>query len=386
MRIAIIHYHWFLQIHGKQLINALAKKGAHIDAYFIDMIDMYETLEFHKKVKVYKRKIDSSPLRILSTFLHRIYRRLPFSRKIISLFFDMILLTRAKFLHSANKYELCIGIDSGGGLIAQKFSQESGCPYIYYSLEIPDQEDFSYELLLGAISKKSLGAMEQAAAVLIQDRSRADFLSQRVQVKKYIFLPVSVEKNNTRRVKMGKICLAFGNNHFFKEEDIVELSRKTPQNWKILFHNTNLSREKKIIAKHHIDNIIISEGFLPQNEIEDLIASSSVGLAFYGSWSENEKRIIFSSEKVARYLSHGIPIITNTLGNASTLFTEIPCGIAIEAISHIGSALQEIEVDYDQFSSNASLAFERYYNFDTNFQKIYPELLGISHTAMQKRT
>lgn len=86
MRIAIIHYHWFLQIHGKQIINALAKKGIHIDAYFIDMIDMYETLEFHKNVTVYKRKIDSASLRILSTFFHRIYRRLPFSRKIISFF------------------------------------------------------------------------------------------------------------------------------------------------------------------------------------------------------------------------------------------------------------------------------------------------------------
>ena len=148
-------------------------------------------------------------------------------------------LARTKFLHPVNKYDLCIGIDSGGGLIAQKFSQESGCPYIYYSLEISDQEDFSYELLLGAISKKSLMSMEHASAVLIQDRSRADFLSQKVQVKKYIFLPVSVEKNNARGEKAGKICLAFGNNHFFKEEDIVELSRKTPQNWKILFHNTN---------------------------------------------------------------------------------------------------------------------------------------------------
>lgn len=36
--------------------------------------------------------------------------------------------------------------------------------------------------------------MEQAAAVLIQDRSRAEFVSQRVQIKKYIFLPVSIEK------------------------------------------------------------------------------------------------------------------------------------------------------------------------------------------------
>ena len=63
------------------------------------------------------------------------------------------------------------------------------------------------------------------------------------------------------------------------------------------------------------------------------------------------------------------------LGNANVLFNEIPCGIAIENISHIGSALQEIEANYDQFSSNAFLAFERYYNFDTNFQKIYPELL-----------
>ena len=94
MRIAIIHYHWFLQIHGKQIINALAKKGIHIDAYFIDMIDMYETLEFHKNVTVYKRKIDSASWRILSTFFHSIYRRLPFSRKIISFFFDMILLGR----------------------------------------------------------------------------------------------------------------------------------------------------------------------------------------------------------------------------------------------------------------------------------------------------
>lgn len=246
MRIAIIHYHWFLQIHGKQLINALAKKGIKIDAYFIDMIGIYESLDFHENVTVYEREIDYVPLHFLSTFLHRIYRKLTFSRKIIMLFFKIALLARKKFLHPRKKYDLCIGIDSGGGLIAQKFSQESDCPYIYYSLEIPAQEDFSYELLLGAISKKSLRCMEHAAAVLIQDRSRAEYLSQFIKIKRYIFLPVSVEKSNTKGVRKEKICLAFGNNHFFQEEDIVKLSRTIPQSWKLLFHNTNLSREKKL--------------------------------------------------------------------------------------------------------------------------------------------
>lgn len=386
MRIAIIHYHWYLQIHGKQLINALAKKGIKVDAYFIDMIEMYESLDFHENVTVYERKMNYAPLRILSEFLQRIYGKLAFSRKIICLFFEIILQIRKSIISPGKKYDLCIGIDCGGGLIAQKFSQKSGCPYIYYSLEILDQEDFGYGLFLGTIYKKSLVCMENAAAVIIQDRSRAEFLSRFIQIKKYIFLPVSVKKSNIRAVREEKICLVFGNNHFLQEEDIVLLSRSIPKNWKILFHNTNLSLEKKVIAKHDLRNIIISESVLSQNEIEDLIASSFVGLAFYGSWSENEKRIIFSSEKVARYLSHGIPIITNTFGNANVLFSEILCGIAVENIMHIPNAIKKIEENYDKFSSNAFLAFERYYNFDTNFQKIYPELLDIIKTKTQDQS
>lgn len=376
MEIAIIHYNWYLQEHGKLLAEGFLSKGAHVDMYLCNMKGCYASLPVADGFRILQKDTRGIFSRFFGRLLHVLYRRCFFLRNYINSIYNVILALESRKFICKKYYDLIIGVEKGGCFLAHKFSQATTASYIYYSLELSDRQDFSYELLLGALSRKEKMFVHGASSVILQDPSRAEFFLRNYPVKNIIYLPVSVKKIAPCSSTKQKICIAFGNNHFFKEEDFLVLSKSLPIGWQVVFHNESSRREKEIVATHGLKNLVISEGYLDENEIARMLASASIGLAFYGNRDENVRRIIFSSEKIARYLSLGLPIITNDLGNAYMLFGEIPCGVALKNLCEISFAIKKIEKDYARFSIAAITAYEAYYNFDKNFEKIYPQLMA----------
>lgn len=377
MKVAIIHYNWYLQAHGKLLAEGFLSKNASVDMYFFNMKGRFVPYPQGKRINIFTKNIQNRFLFFLNKALHAIYIRIKFIRKFIDKIYDSVLVASLKFFNSNDHYDLIIGVETGGGLIAQHFSQMTRTPYLYYSLELNDNQDHSYELVLGAMARKEPAIVQGAAGVIIQDHCRSEFFFRLNHPNSIVYLPVSVRRTLPRAIPREKVCVAFGNNHFFKENDFLALSRALPPEWKVVLHNVSLPKEKEIVSRLNLSNIIISEGYLDDDSIDKLLSSASIGLAFYGGQDENVRRIIFSSEKVARCLSLGLPIITNQLGNAKLLFSEISCGFAVKNVIDIGCAIKAIDKEYSLYSENAKFAFERYYNFSTNFEKAYIKIIDI---------
>lgn len=376
-KIAIIHYGWYFQEHGKLLAEGFLTKGDRVDLHLYNVKESYASLPISDRCKIIKRESKNVLDGFLGRVLHTLYRRCSFLRKAIDRVYDAVFILEARKFNCSNSYDLIIGVEKGGGFLAYKFSQVECTPFVYYSLELSDKQDFSYELFLGAMARKENCVVRHASGVILQDASRAEFFLQRYHAAKIILLPVSVKKMALRPIGRQRKCISFGNNHFFKEDDFLQIAHSLPSGWQVVLHNQSLVREKEIIGRLGLKNIIVSEGCLNEHDICLLLSSASIGLAFYGDRDENVKRIIFSSEKVARYLSFDLPIITNDLGNAHLLFEEIACGVALSNIQNIGCEIERIEKKYQEFSSAAKNAFEKYYNFDTNFERIYPQLTAL---------
>lgn len=377
-KIAIIHYEWYFQEHGRLLAEGFLSKGNIVDMYFYNMKGFYTTMPQSDKCTIIKKESKNSLSILGRRVLHFLYRRCHALQKCIEAIYDFLLFIELHQFRFKKKYDLIIGVEKGGALLAYKASEINHSPFIYYSLELSDKQDFSYELLLGAMARQEKCITRHASGVILQDTSRAEFFTNMYPTDNIIFLPVSVRKSDKGGSIKQKSCIAFGNNHFFEEKDFLLLSQSLPSGWQVILHNHSQAREKKIVDRLKLRNIIISESFLSDKELDLLLSSASIGLAFYSDRDENVKRIIFSSEKIARYLSCDLPFLTNDLGNASLLFNEIPCGIAVNSIQEINKAITKIEGDYQAFVSAAKKAFNVYYNFDENFERIYPQLIELA--------
>jgi glycosyltransferase involved in cell wall biosynthesis len=122
--------------------------------------------------------------------------------------------------------------------------------------------------------------------------------------------------------------------------------------------------------KDAFPGVVLSTALVPEEELQEIIASASVGVVFYGDEVANSRLTAFASEKLARYLQAGVPIIAFDMGNYRVLMDRFACGRLITAMEELPIAVDTIFADYERFSANALAAFNEIYSFDANFEKV----------------
>ena len=112
------------------------------------------------------------------------------------------------------------------------------------------------------------------------------------------------------------------------------------------------------------DNIYISNELVPERMLENIISSSFIGIVLYRNNNKNDMLTAFSSEKMARLLQSGIPIIAFNNISYRTLMNEFRCGVLINSIGEIPIAIHEIKHNYSKYQDNCYNAFDKYYNYN----------------------
>jgi hypothetical protein len=153
-----------------------------------------------------------------------------------------------------------------------------------------------------------------------------------------------------------KILLCYGHNRM-PADWIMAVRDFLPDPWVFVLHGFFMSGLERVPCD---SRLIISAARLPEAEIPALIASVHAGLAYYDAGDINQALTAFSSEKIARYLCAGIPIITAGVRNINRLFDEYPCGVSISEPRQIAAALQAIEKNEDIFCKTAIKARKKY--------------------------
>lgn len=381
MKVVVFQHEWILQIHTINLLNGLISSG--FDVYFICFNCDSTYISFNRidqRIKVVKiEKFLAKYKRKLNTLSYILFKRFIFFNKINR---DIILLT----LNILNKYDLksnlfFIGIEKKGFIWASKMLNKLDSKLIYYSLELYETPEFYEKTEFEYLRKLEKDAFSQVDLLIIQDPLRYKEICRynefEISINKVFFLPISVDRNDNFIKKNKSLqfdfikILYFGKiaSHRFAEE-LCSISSSLPFNFKIHLHGncTNIYK-KYLLDKYSNSNLEISNSLINDDDIYQFINDSTIGLCLYRNDNLNDRLTAFSSEKLAIYLSLGIPIISFNNVSYENLYSKFKCGIAIDNIINLESAVNIILKNYDFFSSQAFIAYEEYFCFSNNFQK-----------------
>jgi glycosyltransferase involved in cell wall biosynthesis len=279
-----------------------------------------------------------------------------------------------KAFHAACKapYAVLVGIEKAGVALAAMIAETLCIPHIHWSLELyfagnPGWMNWTPcgDFWLEA----EANAHKSALAVIIQDEDRASVLRAAMGHEgRYLYLPVAINAANVQQRgghalhdlygidHSRKILLCYGNNRL-PADWVLTMRDSLPEPWVLVLHGLYMSGLEGVPGD---SRLIVSAARRPEAEIPALIASAHAGLVYYQADDINQTLTAFASEKLARCLCAGIPVITSGIRNIHKLFAEQPCGISISEPRQIAAALRTIEKNEDMFRKTAINARRSY--------------------------
>jgi 2-polyprenyl-3-methyl-5-hydroxy-6-metoxy-1,4-benzoquinol methylase/glycosyltransferase involved in cell wall biosynthesis len=286
------------------------------------------------------------------------------------------------------EYEAIIAIDPHGFyLYYTTLGIRENC--YYYSLELylsKDHEGLDYPLYIAECERNNINTIK---GLIIQSREkeklfREDYrLSERVPA---FILPVTgcgkaiPSKSDFLHKQYAispdkKIALHLGGiaAWFSCAEIALEFSKM--KDWVLFFQGhpdyTYLARLKRQLADLHVENVIFSEK--RYDNIEDLdpiLRSADIGIAWYNDISEGFRVAGKSSGKITSYLKYGLPIVAKKYNSTVEAIEETGCGRCVQDISEIKTAVGEISSRHDFYAANCLREYNKVYNFDLYEQSL----------------
>lgn len=402
-RIAIFQYDWPLQSYSRDLALMFINHDYYVDFLGYNLkiggFISKESLNREKLNVIEFQNIDSVYSQN-NHFIDKIKNKTAFRKfksKTNQLFdSNHIKVDRKVLLDAYNhlrtkKYDFYIGIEKQGliwsGLLAEKLN----IPTIYYSLELYINDHPMLENQ-GHLRNTEKYFHNKSVATIIQDEFRKKALFEANEVNnEAIYLPVSVpgptikeksfflhEKFNIPKNK--KIALFFGGMAPQRYcEEIIQAAQKLDDDVVVVFHGFEMTDGYiKVLKTADANNkIIFSLDKLPEEELTDLLCSADIGFAIYSNDNANDRYTAFSSQKIALFLKHGIPIVSNQNESYTTLFEEFKCGENISELISIEQAIMNISDSLDSYRDASFIAFNKYFNLDHLEEKLITTLDNI---------
>jgi glycosyltransferase involved in cell wall biosynthesis len=121
--------------------------------------------------------------------------------------------------------------------------------------------------------------------------------------------------------------------------------------------------------------LAISSDLVELDELTMLAASANIGLVFYIGDTANTYLIGQSSEKMARYLQCGIPVITNDFPSLKRIVESYNCGVCVVDPAGIPAAIAQISEQYARYREAAFRCYNEKYELSRHYQQ-FIEYLG----------
>lgn len=263
----------------------------------------------------------------------------------------------------SNEHILFIGGDNDASKILSKLKRILHINYINFLLEYPSIEN-KYEEQLPLIKSKY---------IITHDKWHADFLKENFAIKESQLLllpnssptPPPLHKGDTLFKLFDfledsiVILHSGGLGEWFLCDEIAQAALRWDDNMKLVFH-TSHNVESTDYYKNMISripsksNIYFSTRPVPTNELDNLVSSAHIGLAFY-----NESLLKYratgmglAAGKIGNYLKCSIPVIATKLSSLHYI-EEYKCGILIDSPSEIKDAAETIISNYNRYAQNA---------------------------------
>jgi hypothetical protein len=254
-----------------------------------------------------------------------------------------------------------MGVDAPGLIQASPFAKRHGAPLVYLSYEILFSEETDAEL-----KRQEREAAASVSLAISQDDIRARLLAQETGLNEEIVFRMPVAglrpcpgpPNKALPTKLCippdcKIAIFAGDvGEWTQIPGLVQTLGRWPVHWVLLIHDRYSVYPEWLYAaqKSHAGKLYISEGGLPSlRQLGSLLDGVDLGIALYRptfhSQHEglNVANVGMSSGKIATYLQHGLPVLTNEIGEMSAHVKAHNLGLVVKDVSEIPDQLQGFE-------------------------------------------
>lgn len=294
-----------------------------------------------------------------------------------------------------NRPDIVIGVDRGI-IEADALGQAWNIPCGLVSYEIYFADETSREFKLPEIIASS-----SVAFATCQDKSRASLLSREneIPIQKFLYMPVAGRGTVPRKksaamhgaleidpqrkliLYMGEISCAWSGIH-----QIIQHSVDWPEDWALILHhrygNSAASDLITSIIGRKKKNIYFSPfPSLPRDQMAEILNCVDLGLAFYKPVAghplsgKNLEVIGLASGKISTYLQHGVPVLTNKLGEASELIAAYEAGASVQDASAITEALPAL--NGRELSENCYRLFSEKLDLDLTVRPLLNKLAEV---------
>jgi hypothetical protein len=281
-----------------------------------------------------------------------------------------------------------IGVDAPGAISAWLDSLIWRRKYLYLSLELPSSH--SYQYFAKSIHWLERKAIKDAAAIIIQDADRLESLSRFHEAipSRRFFLPnsphcsgsntdLSPAENYLRRQlnissrRFPHIALHAGMiEDVVYSQELVRAFAGLDSGFALVLHERRKRRAShpylQALRRLNSRNLFLSLDPVPFDQLYKVFASATVGLAFYRPIDDNHAKMGLASGKLAFYLRHGIPVLTNSLPSFAALNEKYGFAVLINDVAsseELGNGLETIMAKYALYSRNARDCFRQEFNF-----------------------
>jgi len=289
---------------------------------------------------------------------------------------------RSILTHNFNaNYMYYICIDPHGFLLCKELFPEAS-PF-YYSLELYSKDDFYNLDCSGKLMNNERREINTIKGLIIQSRERELLFRDNYNLSSEIpvlLLPVTYlhpsVKKKTIMLKEKynissdrKIAIHLGGIQEYYSCIELALAFSKLDNWVLIFHGYHfgnyIKKLKNTIKRNSIKNVFISEEVYEDiDDMDPVLVSCDVGIAWYNNISPNFSSAGKSSGKISAYLRFGLPVITNRYNSTIEAIEQRGCGICVDDFREIKDALLKIEGNYDYYSDNCLKEYNSVYWFE----------------------
>ncbi len=297
-------------------------------------------------------------------------------------------------------YDHYIAIDPHGFVLCLELFPQS--QPVYYSLELylkNDHDGLDYSPQIMAAERSQINRIK---GLIIQSEEKEHLFRQDYALESSIpsfILPVTYkgpsdsEKSQFLRQKYNigpdkKIALHLGGiAHWFCCIEIALVFSKI-KNWVLFFqgypNGEYLARLKDALKRYGVTNVIISdETYDGIGDVDRIIKSCDLGIAWYSDLSTGFRTAGKSSGKIPAYMRFGLPVVAKKYPSTTEAIEQIGAGICVDDFIEIPDALAKIERKYDKYSRDAGNEYDRTYWF-SNYRS--PIMEFIDRTNADRET
>lgn len=395
-----------IQIHTINLVRMLVQNGYHVDLFLLNPVFFVDcdTVFHEKNITVYiycnnaifdslSKDADAGYFRIRDLPSDENSRIKKIEQRFVNFFIKSYVpvpgilpravIQDAETIVNNKRYVCLVGVEKKGLVWAGTVS-DNKIPLIYYSLELYTHDHYRIRNSekLKILKKHEEFYHKKAVATIVQDPLRAVILyfDNGVNIHEVtpLYLPVSVFKtgsveplprdiNDINNIKI----LYYGRISYERNiPQLIRVAQDFPSNWLLDIHSFEQNPVVSESKKHdERKKVLFSTQKLPDESLKKLIRDSDIGLVLYDSSSMNNILTAYSSEKLAVFLSEGIPVVGFNYPGYE-IIRKSRSGVLVNGIDEIPRAIQEIIDNYRTMSENAYACFDEHYNYEKNFYTV----------------